>query len=166
MLNWIVLNRTDYLHKMDLALNNLQRLIYHKTQQTEWLVDFKDTSTHVELFCAKKIGNHFHCTFVFPFLCSCFLRVSFCTQSYQMWMIFKQTHRWDSIRDYDSASVIVLKGHSTLARTPKLGFLQMWENFIPEVPFWVWVLLLFSTVETACSKSYQQVYQSIKKYPS
>ena len=35
MLNWIVLNRTDYLHKMDLALNNLQRLIYHKTQQTK-----------------------------------------------------------------------------------------------------------------------------------
>ena len=34
MLNWIVLNRTDYLHKMDLTLNNLQRLIYHETQQT------------------------------------------------------------------------------------------------------------------------------------
>ena len=33
MLNWIVFNRTDYLHKMDLALNNLQRLICHKTQQ-------------------------------------------------------------------------------------------------------------------------------------
>ena len=34
MLNWIVMNGTDYLHKMDLALNNLQRLICHKTQQT------------------------------------------------------------------------------------------------------------------------------------
>ena len=34
MLNWIVLNRTDYFHKMDFALNNLQRLICHKTQQT------------------------------------------------------------------------------------------------------------------------------------
>ena len=34
MLNWIVLNRADYLHKMDLALNNLQMLICHKTQQT------------------------------------------------------------------------------------------------------------------------------------
>ena len=33
--NWIVLNRTDYLHKMDLALNNLQGLICHKTQQTK-----------------------------------------------------------------------------------------------------------------------------------
>ena len=35
MLNWIVLNRNDYLHKMDLALNNLQELICHKTQQTK-----------------------------------------------------------------------------------------------------------------------------------
>ena len=34
MLNWIVLNRADYLHKMDLALNNLQRLKCHKIQQT------------------------------------------------------------------------------------------------------------------------------------
>ena len=33
MLNWIVLERTDYLHKIDLALNNLQRLICHKTQE-------------------------------------------------------------------------------------------------------------------------------------
>ena len=35
MLNWIVLNRTDHLHKMDVALNNLQGLICHKTQQTK-----------------------------------------------------------------------------------------------------------------------------------
>ena len=35
MLNWIVWNRTDYLHKMDLALNNQQRLICHKTQPTK-----------------------------------------------------------------------------------------------------------------------------------
>ena len=34
MLNWIVWNRTDYLYKMDLALNNLQRLICHKIQTT------------------------------------------------------------------------------------------------------------------------------------
>ena len=33
MLNWIVWNRTIFI-KMDLALNNLQRLIYHKTQTT------------------------------------------------------------------------------------------------------------------------------------
>ena len=35
MLNWIVLNRTAYLYKMDLAWDNQQRLIYHKTQQTK-----------------------------------------------------------------------------------------------------------------------------------
>ena len=33
MLNWIVWNRIIF-GKMDLALNNLQRLIYHKTQPT------------------------------------------------------------------------------------------------------------------------------------
>ena len=33
MLNWIVWNWTIFI-KMDLALNNLQRLIYHKTQAT------------------------------------------------------------------------------------------------------------------------------------
>ena len=32
MLNWIVLNGNDYLHKMHLALNSQQRLICHKTQ--------------------------------------------------------------------------------------------------------------------------------------
>ena len=35
MLNWIVWNRTVHLYKMDLALNNLQRLICHKTQTNE-----------------------------------------------------------------------------------------------------------------------------------
>ena len=34
MLNWIVWNRTVYLYKIDLALNNIQRLICHKTQPT------------------------------------------------------------------------------------------------------------------------------------
>ena len=33
MLNGIVWNRTVYLFKMGLALNNLKRLIYHKTQR-------------------------------------------------------------------------------------------------------------------------------------
>ena len=32
MLNWIIWNRTVYCLKMDSALNNLQRLICHKTQ--------------------------------------------------------------------------------------------------------------------------------------
>ena len=38
MLKWIAYNRTDYLHKMDLALNNLQRLICHKTQTSSILI--------------------------------------------------------------------------------------------------------------------------------
>ena len=35
MLNWIVWNVTDYLHKNGFGLNNLQRLICHKTQPTK-----------------------------------------------------------------------------------------------------------------------------------
>ena len=34
MLNWIVWNRTDYLNKIDLVLNNLQTFIWHKTLTT------------------------------------------------------------------------------------------------------------------------------------
>ena len=34
MLNWIVWNRTVYLYKINFALNNLQRLMWHKTQTT------------------------------------------------------------------------------------------------------------------------------------
>ena len=37
MPNWIVWNRIDYLQKMDLVLNNLQRLICHKAQPTNFL---------------------------------------------------------------------------------------------------------------------------------
>ena len=35
MLNWIIFNKTDYLHKNGFGVNNLQRLIYHKTKQTK-----------------------------------------------------------------------------------------------------------------------------------
>ena len=34
MFIWIVWNRIEYLHKMDLVLNNLQRLTCHKIQTT------------------------------------------------------------------------------------------------------------------------------------
>ena len=48
MLNWIVWNRTDYLYKIDLTLNNLQGLIYHKIQTTNqatyWLCSISDVS--------------------------------------------------------------------------------------------------------------------------
>ena len=36
MLNWIVWNRTVYLYKNGLSLNNLQRLICHKTQTNKF----------------------------------------------------------------------------------------------------------------------------------
>ena len=35
MLNWIVWNRTNYSYKIVLALNNLQKLICHKTQASK-----------------------------------------------------------------------------------------------------------------------------------
>ena len=42
MLNWIVWNKTDYFIKMDLALDNQQRLIRHKTQSTnQTTIQFK-----------------------------------------------------------------------------------------------------------------------------
>ena len=49
MLNWIVWNRTDYLHKMDLVLSNLQRLICHKTpttnHSTPWISPCREKSS-------------------------------------------------------------------------------------------------------------------------
>ena len=39
ILDWSIWNTTDYLYKMDLALNNLQTLICHKTQSTNQPTD-------------------------------------------------------------------------------------------------------------------------------
>ena len=41
MLNWIVWKRTVYLLKIDLALDNIQKLICHKTQtnSSTWPID-------------------------------------------------------------------------------------------------------------------------------
>ena len=58
MLNKIVWNRTLYLYKMDLALNNLQKLIYNKTQttnfqlvaQSAWAVEYTDCISEIKLF--------------------------------------------------------------------------------------------------------------------
>ena len=47
MLNWIVWNRTDYLYKMDLALNNLQRLMCHKTQTTNQPTNHQNPQTNI-----------------------------------------------------------------------------------------------------------------------
>ena len=62
MLKWIVLNRTDYLHKNRFGVNNLQRLICHKTQQTNqptnlygaetWMVYKADGQrVHIYMMC-------------------------------------------------------------------------------------------------------------------
>ena len=55
MLNWTVWNKTDYLHKMDLVLNNLQRLICHKTQPTNQL--HKQKSRYYAPFLLFVYGN-------------------------------------------------------------------------------------------------------------
>ena len=47
-LNWIVWHRTDYLYKMDLSLNNLQRLIYHKIQPTKLKKEWKNSKQKTE----------------------------------------------------------------------------------------------------------------------
>ena len=49
MQNWIVCNRIDYLHKMYLALDNLQRLICHKIQPTN-LISSVDQKFHIEKY--------------------------------------------------------------------------------------------------------------------
>ena len=55
MLNWIVLNRTDYFHKMDLALNNLQKLICHKTQQTK---PYVSQSIYLSIYLSLFLSIH------------------------------------------------------------------------------------------------------------
>ena len=52
MLNWIVLNRTDYI-KMDLALNNQQTLIYHKSQQPKPIKSIRKTKRNLNFFHFK-----------------------------------------------------------------------------------------------------------------
>ena len=41
------------------------------------LIYFNGMSTRLELFHASRFGNRVHCTYIFPFLCSCFLRAFF-----------------------------------------------------------------------------------------
>ena len=66
-LNWIVFNRTDYLHKMDLALNNLQRLICHKhptnqTLKTVWVVAINIIHTFELPCCFMLMLNYKICS--------------------------------------------------------------------------------------------------------
>ena len=66
MLNWIVRNRTDYLYKLDLALNNQQRLIYHKTQTTKeiFILTLNHFDDHRQLGNYNTFCIHF-CLFTF-----------------------------------------------------------------------------------------------------
>ena len=63
MLNWIVWNRTVYLFKMDLALNNLQRWIYYKTLPNKQNLPFPHThankQTNKETKKKEKITGNF-----------------------------------------------------------------------------------------------------------
>ena len=72
MLNWIVWNRTVYLYKIDLALNNLQRLICHKPKQTNnyQLIAFSDQlGLFLYFFCTNllQLFGGFFCWFFFFF---------------------------------------------------------------------------------------------------
>ena len=59
MLNWIVWNRTDYFHKMDLALNNLQRLICHKkAKQPNLALLFLELPLCQILFVTEGLGKY------------------------------------------------------------------------------------------------------------
>ena len=57
MLNWIVWNRTIFI-KMDLVLNNLQRLIHHKTQTTNQCLQRVDV--HKNLLVSQHWCIHVH----------------------------------------------------------------------------------------------------------
>ena len=49
MLKWIVWNRTDYLYKMDLALNNLPSVIWLKPKQKK-TKQFLFNNSHLFLY--------------------------------------------------------------------------------------------------------------------
>ena len=89
MLNRIIWNRTVYMYKNGFGSNNLQRLMCYKT---------KPNQTKLRLFYAKKFEYHIHYTFISIFLCSCFLRFLFSTQSNWVQIILPYiylTHTWD-----------------------------------------------------------------------
>ena len=56
MLDWIVWNRTVYMYKTDLAVNNLQWLIYYQTNQT---YKFTKSLSHVAQDCFILIPSYF-----------------------------------------------------------------------------------------------------------
>ena len=85
MLNWIVWNRTIFI-KMDLVLNNLQRLICHKIQPTnlhvlfvllEWFVRWEagNLTAVVLLGAANRISSRQHTAFLCSFFFMHFVSV-------------------------------------------------------------------------------------------
>ena len=70
MINWIVWNRTVYMYKMDLALNNQQCLMHHKTKPNQmhsfcasllyslimrWIVSFLSSDNLHKQFCIQLV---------------------------------------------------------------------------------------------------------------
>ena len=69
MINWIVLNRTENLQKMYLALNILQRLICHKTQQTKpWTHTKAEKETCLLAYGISAIYHRMKIKSITPFL--------------------------------------------------------------------------------------------------
>ena len=56
MINWIVWNRTVYLNKMDLTLNNQQRLMCHKNQ-TNKIKQTNNTEYGVKLYLMVRLQS-------------------------------------------------------------------------------------------------------------
>ena len=65
MLNWIVLNRTVYCIKINLALNNQQRLICHKPKQTNYcyfipIIQLRQTVEECQILPFNTNHHHHH----------------------------------------------------------------------------------------------------------
>ena len=98
----IVIQIIEYRKKCeDYAKTNFKRNICNSEMETimlstnrwfivkifKWAIDFNVMSTFLGLFCAWRLGNFIHCTFIFTFLCRYFLKVLFCTLSYKIQII-------------------------------------------------------------------------------
>ena len=107
--------------------------------------------THLGLFYAEGLGNCIHWIFILLFLCSCFLKVFFCTWSYWIWIIFKQVYLTRSI----------LTCTTTLGQSgPRIignVHYQMQFNIKPSTPIFCGERFdLFAGDKTAYSKPCQQ----------
>ena len=78
MLNWIIWNRTDYVYKMDLALNNLQRLICHKNPTNQQI----NQSVFPFFFTCGKQFDAVHVHKVIDFSCNIIIII---INSHEFW---------------------------------------------------------------------------------